>query len=82
MDLFRNVYLYVFYILTSCIAGKLECSDGTMNWNAAQDFCMKRGGEIMMSGSSDFNQKHEQVTGQWMGLRRQWRLKTVNKQGK
>ena len=53
-----------------------------MNWNAAQDYCMKRGGEIMMSGSSDFNQKHDQVTGQWMGLRRKWKLKTVNKQGK
>ena len=53
-----------------------------MNWNAAQDYCMSKGREMMMSVSSDCNHKHDKVTGQWLGLRRERKFNSVsNKQG-
>ena len=81
--LFRNVYCFCMCLFdTFHISDKLECSNDIMIWDEAQDYCMNKGGEMMVSGRSGCTQKHDQVTGQWMGLRRKWRLKSVNKLGK
>ena len=78
--LYKQFFIFIYG--TICISDKLECSDDTMNWNSAQDYCMSRGSEMMMAVSFDCNHKHDRVTGQWLGLRREGRINSVsNKQG-
>ena len=57
--------------------GTPVCSNGTMSWGEAKDYCKKKGGEMLTEAVPTCG-KRRGGQGEWLGLRKRWMFKTVS----